>query len=388
MPDEVTGWLAARAVPLTGLAPLRAAFQGVRVVGLGEATHGSAEFFLARWRLTEFLIEELGFTILAIEASAAAAHAVDDYTAGGPGDPRRALAGLGFWTLRTAEMLTVLERLRAHNRTAARPVRFVGIDPQNPATALRALRDSLGQDAAPLLDPLAGLDLSGFLHRLDPRAGEHARRLEEYVAAHGPAEAREHALILRQYTEVAARPRVHTDPERTLSALRDRYMAENAGRLLADPEAKVVLWAHNGHVKKSATHSGFVPMGAHLADEFGDAYYALGVLFGHGGFRAIRRLPFGRMTREPARFRVPPADTPRHVAARLAAARPGDYVVDLRGGDRPEPVAAWLSATGRMRSFGGLAGRRSARSAFSDTVPADEFDGLAFLPQVSPSTPL
>ncbi|WP_187414136.1 erythromycin esterase family protein [Nonomuraea sp. PA05] len=388
--DEVTAWLAGRAVPLADLAPLRTALQDARVVGLGEATHGSAEFFLLRGRLTELLIEELGFTTLAIEASAAAARAVDAYTAGGPGNPREVLAGLRFWTLHTAEMLTVLERLRDHNRTAARPVRFVGIDPQHPQSALQALRACLGEPAAPLLDPLGDLGRDGFMRPLDRQAEADARRLEEHVAAHGPDEAREHARIVRQFADVASRPRVHTDPERTLAAARDRYMAENVARLLTVPEDKVVVWAHNSHIARSAR--GVPPMGAHLAREFGEAYYALAVLFGHGEFRAHRRR-FGRLVRKPpALFRVPaggaPGDVAGDVAARLAAAHPGDYVVDLRGGDRPEPVAAWLADTNQVRGFGGMARRVRARSAFSDTVLADEFDGLAFLRQVSASTPL
>ncbi|MBB6549871.1 erythromycin esterase family protein [Nonomuraea rubra] len=402
MPDDVTGWLAGRAVPigslesgsaLTELAPLRDTLRGVRLVGLGEATHGSAEFFLLRWRLTEFLVKELGFTTFAIEASAAAARAVDAYTAGGPGDPREALAGLGFWTLNTAEMLTVLERLREHNRTAARPVRFVGIDPQYPGAALKALRACLGEAAAPLLDPLGVLDRTGLRQPwqpLDRQVEADARRLEEYVAEHGPAEAGEHARILRQYADVASRPFTHADPLQTLGIARDRYMAENVALLLADPEEKVAVWAHNGHVMKRSHSGGAVPaMGMHLAREFGQAYYALGALFGHGEFRAHRRR-FGRLVRgrPPAVFRVPPVDTARHVAARLAAARPGDYLVDLRGGDRPEPVAAWLAETNHLRSFGGMAVRLTARFAFMPTVLADEFDGLALLRQVSRSTPL
>ncbi|WP_327584026.1 hypothetical protein OHA25_50795 [Nonomuraea sp. NBC_00507] len=85
MPGEVTEWLAGRAIPLGGrepgagpadLGPLRAVLDGVRLVGLGESTHGGAEFFSLRWQVTEFLVKELGFTALAIEASAAAARAV------------------------------------------------------------------------------------------------------------------------------------------------------------------------------------------------------------------------------------------------------------------------------------------------------------------------
>ncbi|MFK4040563.1 erythromycin esterase family protein [Nonomuraea wenchangensis] len=141
--DEITRWLAGRAVPLDEPAPFRAALDGVRLAGLGEAMHGSAEFFSLRRRLTELLVRELGFTTLAIEAGAAAARAVDDHVRTGRGDARQVVAGLGFWTLDTAEMLAVVEWLREHNRTAERPVRFAGVDPQHPGAALRSLREHL-----------------------------------------------------------------------------------------------------------------------------------------------------------------------------------------------------------------------------------------------------
>ncbi|MFI7612802.1 erythromycin esterase family protein [Nonomuraea terrae] len=393
MPDDVTAWLAGRAIPLGRLEPLKDVLDGVTLVGLGESTHGSAEFFSLRWRLTEFLIKELGFTMLAIEASAAAARAVDAYVTGGTGDPREALAGLGFWTLNTAEMLTVIERLREHNRTAARPVRFTGVDPQHPGAALRALRACLGEDAAELLDPLDGLVHTTPRPRwepLDRQAEADARRLEEYVAAHGPAEAREHARIVRQFADMASRPYRHADPLRTLGVARDRHMAENVNLLMAEPGAKIALWAHNGHIMKGRYSGGTVPsMGLHLARDHGAAYYALGATFGKGVFRA-HRMRFGRMVRRrrPARFRVPLAGAPRVVEARLAAAHPGDHVIDLRGGERPESVAGWLAATSHMRAFGAAAGRLTAKFAFMPTVPAEQYDGLAFLQQVTASTPL
>ncbi|PZG05678.1 erythromycin esterase family protein [Nonomuraea aridisoli] len=393
MPDDVTAWLAGRAIPLGRLEPLKDVLDGVSVIGLGESTHGGAEFFPLRWRLTEFLVEELGFTTLAIEASAAAARAVDAYVTGGTGDPRAALAGLGFWTLNTAEMLTVIERLREHNSTAARPVRFAGVDPQHPEAALRALRARLGPDAAELLDPLDGL--AGTTPRprwepLDRQVEADARRLEEHVAAHGPAEAREHARIVRQFADMVSRPFRHADPLRTLGVARDRHMAENVNLLMAEPDTKIVLWAHNGHVMKGRYGGGTVPsMGLHLARDHGAAYYALGATFGKGVFRA-HHTRFGRIVRRrsPARFRVPLAGAPHVVEARLAAAHPGDHVIDLRDGDRSEPVADWLAATNHMRAFGGVANRLTAKFAFMPTVLADQYDGLAFLHRITASTPL
>ncbi|MFD9516236.1 erythromycin esterase family protein [Streptomyces sp. NPDC059979] len=69
------------------------------------------------------------------------------------------------------------------------------------------------------------------------------------------------------YTILAAdlvtRARQHRDPEQTVYAARDRYMADAVGTILEDPSARIALWAHNGHITKSR-HGGEVPaLGQH-----------------------------------------------------------------------------------------------------------------------------
>ncbi|MEV4457155.1 erythromycin esterase family protein [Microbispora sp. NPDC049633] len=398
-------WLESRAIPLNGLkpgagtadlAPFRAALDGVRVVGVGEATHGSREFFLIRHRLLEFLVEELGFTTLAVEASASASRAVDDYVRGGSGDPVEALAGLGFWTLHTEEMLAVVQWLRDHNRTAAEKVRFVGIDPQHPAASLEALRTYLGDDAPDLLDPLAPLagKRLGIGPALDRRIEADARRVEDFLTgrASGPErdEALAHARIVRQSADLSSRPFRHSDPAETVSVARDRYLADNLDLLLADPNARIALLAHNGHIMKGSHSGGSVPaMGRHLAQRHGEAYYALGVLFGEGRFRA-RRPRFGKVnpSKPPVTFRVPLVHKPTIVEGHLAAASPGEYVVDLRGGPRPEAVAQWLGDSLYMRSYGAVARRFTYKLSYTSTVLSEHFDGIAFVPETTASTAL
>ncbi|GAA3579161.1 erythromycin esterase family protein [Nonomuraea rosea] len=422
---EVGEWLAGRAVALSGLAPgtptddlepLRPALAGVRVVGLGESTHGTREFFLLKHRLLEFLVGRLGFTTLAMEASASASRALNDYVLHGTGDAGETLTGLGFWTWNTAEMLAVVEWLREHNRTAeeSRKVRFAGIDPQHAAGSLREVRAFL-QEAAPgrvaeLTGPLAGID--GFRLGFDrPVAGglDAARRLEDFLAGEAETltgeygagrvdDVRWHARIVRQSADLAGRPFRHHDAEQTVSAARDAYLADNVDLLLRDPGAKVAVWAHNGHVGKSrygrdavmkGSHAGIIPMGQHLAQRHGAAYYALGLLFGQGEFRARRKL-FGRIStrRPPARHRVPAAGTPAAVETHLAAAHDGDHVVDLRGGPHPEAVREWLDAIQHTRSYGAVVGAFSYKLAFMPTVPAEAYDGLAFVARGTCSTRL
>src|SRR5215212_6094023 len=108
MDEAVLGWLSSHLVhlrslePASGhedLEPLRKQFEGIRIVGLGESTHGVHEFFGVKHRLVEFLVAELGFTVLALEASYAACQPINRYVMRGIGDPAAVLSGQGSTTL-------------------------------------------------------------------------------------------------------------------------------------------------------------------------------------------------------------------------------------------------------------------------------------------------
>ncbi|MFF5700938.1 erythromycin esterase family protein [Streptomyces sp. NPDC012794] len=129
---EVTGWLARNAIRLISLTagtstsdlqPLKGVLDGVRVMGIGESTHGTREFCRLEHRLLKFLVTELGFSVLAMEASASAAPAVDAHVLHGVGDGAEAVAELGFWTWRTYEVLAVIEWMRAYDRGHPKPRR-------------------------------------------------------------------------------------------------------------------------------------------------------------------------------------------------------------------------------------------------------------------------
>src|SRR6516225_241427 len=74
----VIAWLKSNAIPVKtveagngfqDLRPLKQLFKNVRFIGLGEQTHGTREFFQFKHRMLEFLVNELGFRVVAIEAS-------------------------------------------------------------------------------------------------------------------------------------------------------------------------------------------------------------------------------------------------------------------------------------------------------------------------------
>jgi len=88
----ITDWARQHAIRLstvqaghgfTDMEPLRSTVGNARIVGLGEATHGTREFFQLKHRMLEFLASEMGFSIFVIEAPQAEADRLNDYVLNG-----------------------------------------------------------------------------------------------------------------------------------------------------------------------------------------------------------------------------------------------------------------------------------------------------------------
>ncbi|MGD2093071.1 MAG: erythromycin esterase family protein, partial [Candidatus Aminicenantes bacterium] len=132
-------WIRARAIPIkttdpindhSDLQPLKEIIGNRSIVALGEGTHGTSEFFKMKHRITKFLAEEMGFTVFAIEASMPEAREVNRYVLTGQGDPKKALAGLYFWTWNTREVLAMIQWMREFNRSGKGRIEFFGFDMQ------------------------------------------------------------------------------------------------------------------------------------------------------------------------------------------------------------------------------------------------------------------
>lgn len=121
--DEQIEWLKEEAhpfnTPLVGsgfedLAFVKDIVGDAEIVGLGEATHGTKEFFQMKHRLTEYLASSAGFTVFAIEAGMPEADMINDFVLGGPGNIRELMKELSvFWN--TKEVESMIEWMRAFN---------------------------------------------------------------------------------------------------------------------------------------------------------------------------------------------------------------------------------------------------------------------------------
>ena len=392
-PDEVVAFARAAAIPLAtveaghgfaDLAPLDQVIGDARVVGLGEATHGTREFFQMKHRLLEYLVAEKGFTVFAIEAYQPEARALNAYVLGGPGDPRALIGGLDFWTWNTEEVLALVEWMRAWNADPRHAkVQFTGFDMQGTVAAfanLRAFLDQVDPAAAGLLAPLAALESIDGLVAFDRRPdadraaivkatadlGLHldAHR-EAYVKRAGVQafdDARHDVTIMAQAIEMFTA----SSSSGQQIAIRDRAMADNVMWLLDHhPKGtRFVLWAHNGHVGRSDSYDS---MGVHLARRLGAEYLPIGFVFGEGGFQAIRdSRGLGEVTIGP------PSDF--DLAQVFLRAGLGLAFLDLRAARGP--VAAYFADRHPMREYG--AGYNPESSPLPVRLSA-RFDAVIFV---------
>lgn len=255
---------------------------------LGEASHGTREFYAARAQMTRRLIEEKGFCAVAAEADWPDAYRVNRYVRGRGGDTTAEEALRGFerfptWMWRNAVVLDFVGWLREHNDRLGGDERartgFYGLD-------LYSLHLSINE-------------VITYLERVDPAAAERARRRYScldhasgddgqaygFTAAFGAGDTCEQDMVeqlvdlQRHALEYARRDGLVADDElfytqqnaqtvkaaaeyyRTMFAgrvsawnLRDRHMvdtldalADHLTRQRGQP-AKIVVWAHNSHV--------------------------------------------------------------------------------------------------------------------------------------------
>jgi len=394
----VRTWIRDRAIALTtveagndrtDLEPLRQIVGDARIVALGEATHGTREFFQLKHRLLEFLVSEMDFNIFAIEASLPEVMDVNRYVLSGEGDPARALAGMYFWTWDTKEVLALIRWMREYNltETRGRKVKFYGFDMQFTARAARTVRDYLrrvdpaagrtvDRVLAPLADPFVSAEigprwpkerrqqLADSLRRVVTDFDE---RLDTYAAMTSAAE----ADLVRQHLEIL----LQAVGAEGLS--RDAAMAANVAWILdrEGPDSKAVLWAHNLHV---AVREG--SQGETLRRMFGDDLRVFGFVFDRGGFQARDVAIDGAL--RPWFVGGAPDTT---LEAHLRAAAPEVALLDLRSLPEAGPVTSWFMEPQTMRTIGSGYTYEHPDWYWWRAPVAEVYDALAYVEETTPA---
>lgn len=295
--------------PLDGLL---ARIGDARVVLIGEATHGTSEFYRMRDRISRQLIEKKGFRFVAIEGDWPDAARVDHYVRHLEYPPSEwtAFARFPVWMWRNREVRAFVDWLRARNaalKPAARAA-FHGLDLYSLYDSIRAVLKYLDQ-----VDPQTARvarERYGCLTpwQSDPATYGHAALTGAYPTCESDVTVVLTDLLQKRrayaerdgerFMDAVQNARLIANAERYYRImyygsraswnLRDSHMFETLKTLLAfyGPKSKAIVWAHNSHIGDAAATEMFSRgehnLGHLCRKEFGNSAYLIG--FGtHGG---------------------------------------------------------------------------------------------------------
>lgn len=288
-------------LPSEELTALGNAVGEASLVGLGEATHGTHQFFEMKDRIFRYLVENHDFKAIGFEATWGGALYVNDYVVNGNGNSRDAIAKMQFWTWDTEEVQTLVEWMYQYNldKPDSEKIYFYGFDMQSGIEEefwieqyLTEHDPELNQDIIGTIKELVDIIGSGSYGNLtDEQRDEHRMNLQDAQAQfEAKAEAliagssqSEYDLILKAFDVLLQ----YEDIFRPVPDFsRDYYMAENSEwiRDYIGGGAKVALWAHNLHVTKDGV---FPSQGEFLDVSQGEEYKNIGFSFSSGTFQAL-----------------------------------------------------------------------------------------------------
>ncbi|HEY8592922.1 MAG TPA: erythromycin esterase family protein [Sphingomicrobium sp.] len=389
-------------------------FGDARVVCLGEASHGTSEFYRARAAISKRLIERHGFNIVAVEADWPDAATIDRYVRHRPWREGELTAFDRFptWMWRNEEFDAFVRWVRGFNDSREHEAMcgFYGLDLYNLSGSMRAVIDFLENE-----DP----ELARLAHRrygcLEPWAEEpqlYGRNalMEGYARCEvGVIEMLKDLLQTRvdclspecdEWLDAQANARLVKDAEAYYRVmyhgsaeswnLRDRHMFDTLKMILdaKGPEAKAIVWAHNSHIGDArftdmGMQRGELNIGQLVKEEYGERARLIG--FGtHSGTVAA-----ADDWDEPMRIKqVRPSLADSYERASHEAGVPS-FLLDLRTGELDGETRAALMQAKLERFIGVIYRPETERwSHYSEAVLPKQFDAWVWFDETRAVSPL
>lgn len=388
-------------------------FAEARVVLLGEASHGTSEFYRARAAITRRLIERHGFSIVAVEADWPDAASLDRYVRDRP-HPAHAeppFRRFPAWMWRNTDVEAFIEGLREWNlqRPFEARVGFYGLDLYNLSASIRAVLDYLDRT-----DPEAAVVARERYGCLMPWAKE-PQAYGRMALSGGYSQCE--AGVIKVLTDLLSRhfqdgredfenfldatqnARLVKDAEAYYRAmyygaaeswnLRDTHMFETLCALLEarGPQSKAVVWAHNSHIgDASKTEMGLVREEVNIGQLCRERFSENAALIGfgtHGGTVACATDWDGPM--EVKRVNPSRPDSYERLAHDSGAGR---FLLDLREG--MHEALRYRLLEPRLERFIGVIYRPETErwSHYSGCSLPQQFDAYVWFDQTNAVTPL
>ena len=262
--------------------------EDVKVIGLGEATHGNAEFQELKLEVLKVLVDRSDVDCFAMEMDYGEGVIINDYINGhSEMSIDEVMDHISFVIYRTEEIRDLIEWMKGYNDTHDRKLSFYGFDLQNPDVDLKLIMDFLEVNSIE-----GGIGLTSFDPYLNGDAGfkdvslsagfEALNALKKQLEAGREAyhDLYNYDRILNcienviRAREVAAR----YDGDNGMvegGQYRDQMMALKVIEIFETLDgSRMMITGHNGHIGYAGNYT--KTMGSFIRDEMGDSYYVIG----------------------------------------------------------------------------------------------------------------
>lgn len=285
---------------LTSIAEIKVS-ENVKIVGLGEATHGNSELQTLKLDVFKSLIENNDCRIFAIEGDFGGCAKVNEYIMGGKGTAREAAAEIGFAIYRTQEIEDLIQWMREYNDIAPEPqkLKFYGYDMQRYDNNKELLFEYLDKT-----DKQLSKEYRELLSDLNDETVFNQDKSKIKKALAKTEELMEKIIIYKdefieetcnKEFEFALQCIQSIKENATLrgtsvnySNTRDEYMKKKVDWILNFEDNQLIfITGHNGHIEKTSASVGFTCMGQRLDDSYGEVYYAIGTDFIESNFNVV-----------------------------------------------------------------------------------------------------
>jgi len=388
-------------------------FGSKRVVLLGEASHGTSEFYRARAAITRRLIEEHGFSIVAVEADWPDAAAVDRDVRLKPHPPMKPAPFQRFptWMWRNAEFDTFTRYLQTHNsaKDPDKRVAFYGLDLYNMNASIAAVLAYLDRvdTAAAAVARSRYACLMAWSH--DPVAYGRAALTPGFSVCEKPVTQILSDMLMQQlaysskdgeqFFDAAQNARLVANAEQYYRImyygshlswnLRDQHMFQTLQQILAHagPDKKAVVWAHNSHIGDARQTDmgrtrGELNIGQLCREEYGDAVALIGFGTASGTVAAASEWDAPIELKD---IRPPRPDSYEALCHDVDLER---FLWDFQK-DRSGPFYQLLS-TPRLERYIGVIYRPETERAshYSPAILPDQYDAFVWFDKTQAITPL
>lgn len=277
-------------------------FNEIEIFAMGEATHGTKDFFDIKVNTFKYLVENHNFKVFGIEASYGECNYINDYIQSGEGNIDTIMTYFNFWTWRTEEVKNLILWMKEFNQKNEEKLNFYGFDMQSVSEPIKYLAHFFRNDTSNYVQELNKI-LAPVRSKSEKELGKVYKDgnlkfkdtlnvvstdLKIWFSNY------EDALIDNYSIEKLKKLKLNlTTYNQSLDYYskgvkhRDSCMASNVVEIQKMENEKMFLWAHNGHVNKSSSkYSQIKWMGEYIYEQLKFKYYAVGFVFSKGSFQS------------------------------------------------------------------------------------------------------